>query len=110
MLLGAASFWLAGIIGKEQALAGLSNSTTTSVALLFPVAKAISDSGVLESIIGRLLGTPKGIRSALVRLYLLVGLLSAVLNNTPMIAMMLPFLEIWTQRLGLDVCQLAMPM
>lgn len=110
LILGSALFAFLGIIRPETLLAGLSDTTVTSVALLFPMAKAVSDTGALESFAARVLGTPQTVRGAVVRLWLLVGLLSAVVNNTPMIAMMIPVLELWTQRLGLDISQLAMPM
>jgi len=110
LILGSTLFAFLGIIEPESLLEGLSDSTVTSVALLFPMAKAVSDTGTLEAFAARVLGTPKSVRSALVRLWLLVGLLSAVVNNTPMIAMMIPVLELWCQRLGFDVTQLALPM
>jgi di/tricarboxylate transporter len=110
LVLGSTMFAVAGIFDSSVVLAGLADSTVTSVALLFPMAKAVSDTGILETFVGAVLGTPRSPGAAIFRLYLLVGLLSAVVNNTPMIAMMLPFLELWSQRLGMDVAQLAMPM
>jgi hypothetical protein len=110
LLTGAAIYGICGVIDCSDVLRGLMDSTVTSVALLFPIGKAISDTGVLSAFIGKVLGTPGTVRTAVFRLYLLVGLLSSVVNNTPMIAMMLPILRLWSLRLGFDVAQLAMPM
>lgn len=110
LITGAAIFGLAGIIPNASVLAGLSDTTVTSVALLFPMAKAISDTGALEVFVGAVLGHPKSTRMAVFKLCLLVGPLSAIVNNTPVTAIMVPVLRSWCTRLGFDVAQLAMPL
>ncbi|CAE8596318.1 unnamed protein product [Polarella glacialis] len=74
------------------------------------MAKAISDTGFLEVFVGTVLGTPGSHFSAILRLCLLVGPLSAFFNNTPVTAMMVPVVKNWCSRLGFDVAKLGMPL
>jgi hypothetical protein len=53
------------------------------VACLFVVAAGISNTGALDYYMARLLGTPKSVAGAQVRLMVPIALVSAFLNNTP---------------------------
>lgn len=110
LIFGATIYSLIGIITTDQVLGGLSNSTVTSVALLFPMARACSESGFLSAMVGLVLGNPKSQRIAIVRVCLLTALMGAVFNYTPTVAAMMPILVLWCQRLGFDVRVFALPM
>lgn len=70
---------------------------------LFVVARALEETRAVERLLLPALGRPRGHRSALLRLCLPVGLFSAFLNNTPIVAMLLPICEGWAARCNLSI-------
>jgi hypothetical protein len=73
-----------------KALAGFSNTGVATVAVLFVVAKAVEESKALNLVIKYILRKPTNVLVAQVRLLLPVAFFSAFLNNTPIVAMMIP--------------------
>src|SRR5690606_17584587 len=82
--------WRLGVISVSDALAGFSNEGMITVAALFIVVTGLQDTGALSVIGGPLLGRPKSARAAVLRMVSPVAFASAFLNNTPIVAMMLP--------------------
>ena len=67
------------------------------------MARALEETRAVERLLLPALGRPRGHRSALLRLCLPVGLFSAFLNNTPIVAMLLPICEGWAARCNLSI-------
>jgi di/tricarboxylate transporter len=86
---------ITGLLEPERALAGLSNPGVATVALLFVVAAGVRRSGLLGIVVRHLLGAPRGALGAQLRLTFPVAALSAFLNNTPIVAMLLPEVRRW---------------
>jgi di/tricarboxylate transporter len=86
---------ICGVVAPERALSGLSNPGVATVALLFVVAAGVRRSGLLGSVVRRLLGSPRGPLGAQLRLTFPVAVLSAFLNNTPIVAMLVPEVRRW---------------
>ena len=99
-----------GVISIEQALSGFANEGVATIAVLFIVAHGLSTSGVLSQFSQYLLGKPKSIVAAQIRLMLPVALFSSVLNNTPVVAMTIPIVSDWCRRYNLSVSKLMMPL
>jgi Na+/H+ antiporter NhaD/arsenite permease-like protein len=81
-----------------------------SLALLFPIADAVDETGFLDLAMSRVLGRPDSLSGAILRLMLPTAMLSGFLNNTPLVAMMLPVARNWSNFLGHDVGKLLMPL
>ncbi len=101
---------LAGIISPKEALSGFSNTGMITVALLFVVAAAMRDTGVLDYVGTTVLGGARSERSALVRLSVTVVPLSAFLNNTPIVAMFIPVVMEWCRRVRVSPSRLLIPL
>jgi di/tricarboxylate transporter len=101
---------IGGVITPEQALAGFSNPGLATVAVLYVVAAALRDTGAIYWVAHRLLGQPGSVLGSQVRLILPTSLLSAFLNNTTVVAMMIPAVQEWAQRLRLSASQLLLPL
>ena len=86
---------ITGIVEPDRALAGLSNPGVATVALLFVVAAGVRRSGLLGTVVRHLLGAPSGPLGAQLRLITPVAAFSAFLNNTPIVAMLLPEVRRW---------------
>ncbi|TQV84705.1 SLC13 family permease [Exilibacterium tricleocarpae] len=107
---GVALLLLLGVITAPEALAGLANEGMATVGVLFIVARGLVDTGVVGWIAQTLLGRPGSVAGAQLRLMAPVAALSTVLNNTPVVAMMVPAVENWAKRIGFSVSQLMIPL
>jgi len=101
---------LTGVLNTSQALAGFSNPGLITVAVLCVVVAGLVDTGAVQAFGSRLLGKPRSIVGAQTRLMLPVMGLSAFLNNTPVVAMLVPVVEEWCRRHGLSVSKLMLPL
>jgi len=110
LLGGVALLVLLDIISPAQALSGMSNEGMATVAVLFIVARGLSQAGVVGWISQNLLGRPKNNTVAQIRLMLPVATLSSILNNTPVVAMLVPAVAEWAKRNNLSVSQLMIPL
>ena len=88
----------AGIISPDEAIAGFSNPAPITIAALCVLARAVEKTGMLTPILAATLGEPRSKRLTLARLLVPVSFSSAVLNNTPIVAMMVPEIERWTTK------------
>lgn len=110
MLAGVAALLLLGVISTEQALSGFSNEGTLTVALLFVLGGAIRDTGGVHGIAHYLLGYPRTTLGAHLRMTLPVTAISAFLNNTPLVAMLMPIVTQWSRRIGVPRSKLLIPL
>ncbi len=69
---------------------GLSNGGVITVAAMLVIAKGIMQTGIVTRATWRLLSTVTSARQALRRLLVPVGVASALMNSTPLVAMLIP--------------------
>ncbi len=110
MLAALTCLLLSGVISSSQALAGFSNAGLMTVAVLYVVAAALRDTGAIYWIANRLLGRPKTELASQWRMILPTSLLSAFLNNTTVVAMMLPAVQEWARKLKISPSRLLLPL
>lgn len=101
---------VSGILTTSEALAGFSNSGLITVAAMFVVAAGIHHSGGIDILVNKLLGSPKNLRAALLRIFIPVVPLSAFLNNTPVVATMIPAIMAWSKKNDLAPSRLLIPL
>jgi len=99
-----------GIVGPEQALAGFSNPGLITVVALFVVAAGVHHSGGVDLLVHYLLGNPRTVRRAQARIALPVTLLSGFMNNTPVVATMIPAVHVWSRKIGISSSKLMIPL
>lgn len=100
----------AGVIEPTAAFQGFANPALVTIAALLVVAAGVQETGALDLVARRVLGQPKGLAGAQLRVMLPVGALSSFLNNTPVVAMFVPLLQGWARRNGLSVSKLMLPL
>jgi di/tricarboxylate transporter len=111
ILLGAVALLLVcGVLTPSEALAGLSNEGMATVAVLFVVATGVRETGGLDAIAQRMLGQPKSVDSAMWRVMAPVAALSAFVNNTPLVAMMIPPISEWAKKYRLPASKFMIPL
>ncbi|CAN5217759.1 SLC13 family permease [soil metagenome] len=98
-----------GVIDAGQAFAGFSNPAPITVAALYVLAGAVQQTGVLESVVGRVLGGAGGQRMMLSRVVAPTVVSSAFLNNTPIVAMIAPAVSAWADQRHLPASRFLMP-
>lgn len=99
-----------GILTSKEALAGFSNEGLITVAAMFVVAAGIHASGGIDLLVNKLLGAPKSARSAIGRMFPPVVVLSAFLNNTPVVATMIPAIHAWSRKINVAPSKLMIPL
>jgi Na+/H+ antiporter NhaD/arsenite permease-like protein len=80
---------VADVIEPDQAFSGFSNPAPITVAALYVVAAGVERAGLVGPVVARLLGGG-GRRRNLARLCVPAAGASSVLNNTPIVAMLIP--------------------
>lgn len=101
---------ITGILTPAEAFAGFSNTGVITVVVMFVLAAGIHTSGGVDLLVNRLLGRPQSTQSALSRFVFPVVALSAFLNNTPLVATMIPALTAWSRRTGIAASKLMIPL
>lgn len=102
--------WRIGVLDTHEALAGLANPGLVTVGALFVVVAGVHQTGVIDAIARGALGRPKGVRRAILRILAPVIAFSAFLNNTPVVAMMIPAVREWSAKLGISPSKLMIPL
>lgn len=82
---------------SKTAFLGFGEKVLVTVATLFVVVAGLLQTGALAAVARSLIGQPKSVLSAQIRLLLPVTVISAFLNNTPVVAMFMPIVS--------DVCR-----
>jgi di/tricarboxylate transporter len=90
LILGVVILLVLGVIEPSSALAGLSNEGMVTVGVLYVIGAGVRETGGVDWIAARLFGRPKTVQGAVTRLVLPTMGLSAFMNNTPLVAMLIP--------------------
>ncbi len=101
---------LLDVITPDVALSGFSNPGLATVAVLYVVVSGCIETGAANVLAKSLLGRPRTEWSAQMRLMLPVAFLSAFLNNTPVVAMLVPAVQDWARRNQFSVSKLMIPL
>lgn len=99
-----------GVITERDAIAGFANEGVVTIGVLFVVAAGIRETGVMSWLGQRLLGRPQSTPAAQLRLMVPTAMGSAFLNNTPLVAVLLPVVRDWSKKNGIAVSKLMMPL
>jgi len=99
-----------GILNYQEALSGFSNPGLITVTAMFVIAAGMHSSGAIDLLVTHILGQPKNLRNALFRMGMPVVLLSGFLNNTPVVATMIPAIHSWSRKIGIAPSKLMIPL
>lgn len=111
IFLGGLTLLIAGnIVTPSQALVGFSNQGMLTVAALYVVAAGLKETGAIQLVVNYIIGRSRSIRRAQVRLMAPVMVVSAFLNNTPVVASFIPALEDWARKNRIPASKLLIPL
>ena len=110
MVGGLALLFVTGVIDAGAALAGFGNEGLWTIAVLFVVAAGLRQTGALAYFVQRALGRPRTVGQAQRRLVAPVTVASAFMNNTPLVAMLMPVVMDWSKTTGIRPSKLLLPL
>lgn len=104
-------FMLLGVLNLEEGMAGFANSATITVAAMFVISQAIFKTGVLDRVSIFLESQAKKSEARLIlSLMICSGLLSAFINDTAVVALLMPAVIHLSQKNQIPASKLLMPL
>ena len=101
---------LAGVITPKLAFEGFVNSSLLMVAALFVVTAGLKETGVVDTIGEKVLGPARTETGGLTVLSLFTIVTSAFMNNTPIVAMLIPVVIGWCRKHSVAPSKLLIPL
>ncbi len=100
-----------GVISAEEGLAGFSNPATITVAFMFVLSYALLKTGSLQRI-GPYLGPifKRNFNLGILIMMVFIGIVSAFVNNTPIVAMFIPVMVSIGKISGISPSKLLIPL
>lgn len=101
---------LTGVLPADRAFVGLSNPAVIAIGALFVIAACVQKTGALWFVDRWLFPDDAPQKKVLTRLMFGVAGLSAFLNNTPIVAMLIPRVQAWCEKKKISASQLMIPL
>ena len=100
-----------GLVTPEEGIAGFGNSATITVMLMFILSAGIAKTGVIQIVRNQLIewGGNKPSQQIFV-MGILVGPITAFINNTAVVAVFLPIVEDWCKKKNISPSKLLIPL
>ncbi|MCF8224649.1 MAG: SLC13 family permease [Bacteroidales bacterium] len=104
-------FMVTDILTTDEALAGFSNKGMMTVGVLFLVSEGFKQTGALSKLASLMLPKKRApIPRLILRLTLPIALVSAFLNNTPMVIIFAPMIKKWAEKMSLPSQKFLIPL
>ena len=110
LLLANLVFLITGILSTEELLEGLANESIISILLLILLTAGIRKNFQIEAAFDKFYRRLHGYRSFLLAMMAKVALVSSVMNNTPVVAAMTPYVFNWGRRNHVTPSKLLIPL
>lgn len=110
VLMTADLFFEGHLLTPAQAAAGFGNKGLVTIGVLFVVAAGLAQTGAMDLVTRSLLGRPRSVAGAQLRLMFPVAGLSAFMNNTPVVAMFVPVVSDWCRKMDFSPSKLFIPL
>ncbi|MFP4449155.1 MAG: SLC13 family permease [Bacteroidales bacterium] len=99
-----------GILTPKEILSGFANEQVFVIILLLLIGDIIRRTGILESLFDTFFRSAQTFKGFLSRMMMLIAFFSAFLNNTPLVAIMMPYVHSWSKRHRISPSKLLMPL
>lgn len=109
-LVGVIVLGIFGVLTPSEILRGFANEQIAVILLLLLLGDVIRRTAVVEVIFDRLFKSARSTRGFLSRMTLLISGFSAFLNNTPLVAVMIPYVHSWCKRNNISPSKFLMPL
>ncbi|MFC2100804.1 SLC13 family permease [Bacteroidota bacterium] len=109
-LIGVIALGFFGVLEPNEILAGFANEQIAVIILLLLLGEIIRKAEVIEIIFDRVFRKAQTYKGFLGRMMFLVSGFSAFLNNTPLVAVMMPYVHSWSKKHNLNPSKLLIPL
>ena len=109
-MVGVISLGVMGVLTPSEILSGFSNEQVAVVILLLVIGDIIKRTAVVELIFDRFFRYARSYKGFLSRMMILISGFSAFLNNTPLVAVMIPYVHSWCRRNNISPSKFMMPL
>ena len=99
-----------GILNPKEMLGGFANDSIITIMLLLVVCGVLNKSALPDQFFHKIFGNVDKMSTFLFRMMLGVALLSAFLNNTPIVAFLIPFVYTWSKNNKVAPSKLMIPL
>ncbi len=100
-----------GSITPEEALSGFSNKGMMTIAILFIVSEGVRQTGGINYLTRIILPRKKvPIKNVITRIFFPVSILSAFLNNTPIVIIVAPIIKKWSEKYNMPISKFLIPL
>lgn len=103
-------FIFTGILSPKEALSGFANEQLAVIILLLIISDIFRKSSVIDVLFNRIFSKSKRVGSFSFTMMSMVAALSAFFNNTPLVAMLMPYVNRWGGQNGVSVSKLLIPL
>ena len=103
-------FLMVGITNSADMLAGFANESLLSVLLLLVVSDVIRKSGLLDVAFKSLFPKHLTYRNFLLRKATIVTIISGFVNNTPLVAILMPYVYQWCRQKNISPSKVMLPL
>lgn len=104
------SLFAAGIIDAKELLSGFANEQLVVVLLLLILSDVIQKTGLLDLSLRSLFRPSLSYKGFLARMMTGIASVSAFMNNTPMVAIMLPYVYNWAKKKNISPSKVLIPL
>lgn len=109
-IVGLVFLMVTGVLSPNQAFSGFANPAVFTVGALFIVAAGIQRTRALGFLDKMVFNDAFSARKVLVRMMASTAGMSSFLNNTPIVAMLIPQVQQWSERTGIPASKLLIPL
>lgn len=99
-----------GVITPSEVLAGAANEQVIVIVMLLLIGDIIRQVGLIENIFDKLFAKTSKLRLFSLQMMTMVGGFSAFFNNTPLVAVMMPYVHSWSKRNNVAPSKLFIPL
>ncbi|MCS4116702.1 di/tricarboxylate transporter [Salinibacter ruber] len=110
LLSGLSVLLVSGVVSPDQAFAGFSNAAVLTVGALYVVAGGVQHTDALSELDRVLFADTTRLGPVLARFMVPTSVLSGLLNNTPIVAMLTPRLQEWADAKNIPASKLMIPL
>jgi di/tricarboxylate transporter len=108
--IGIVALGIARILTPTEILSGFANEQIAVIVMLLILGDTIKQSAVIDSTFHKVFKKATTYKQFLVRMTMMVAGFSAFLNNIPLVAIMMPYVTVWSKRNGIAPSKLLIPL
>ena len=109
-MIGISVLGLFGILSANEMLAGFANENVIVIILLLLLGDIIRRNSIIEYIFDNVFRHATSYKKFMLQMMSMIAAFSAFLNNTPLVAVMMPYVNSWSKKNGVAQSKLLIPL